>query len=151
MPPKGKARLTITSFVEWKAGFSWSMGKRSVSGAWRIKEGAWLERSLSRGEGEMVVLPALMSVGTRWQAPGSLDTGLKGNSWFEVLSLDAVVELPNNITLTHCLAVLETDSTGEKTYTHYYAPNIGKVALRGPSDWVSVLVEFKPGSRGHQE
>ncbi len=150
LTPKTKGRLTITSFVDWKAGFTLSLGKRTVSGAWRVKDGAWLERSLSRGEGEMVVLPAVMTVGTRWQAPSSLDSGVKGTSWFEVISLDAVVDLPTGVTLTHCLAVLET-ANGESTFTHYYAPNIGKVGLRGASDWVYLLLEFRPGSRSHHE
>ncbi|MBL8934905.1 MAG: hypothetical protein JNM69_10140 [Archangium sp.] len=146
-----KGRVSINSFVEWKAGFSYSIGKKSVSGTWRVKEGNWLERSSARADGEVVLLPAVMTRGTRWQAPASIEKGTKETSQYEVLALDAQVDLPNGIVIDHCLAVLETGLDGSAPYTHYYAPNLGKVGVRGPDDWLFRLVEFRPGSRGHSE
>ncbi len=148
---KGKARWSINSFTDWKAFFSFSFGKKSGSGTWRVKDGVWLERSLARTEGEAVVLPAVITVGTRWTAPPSIERGGKGPSTFEVLALDATVELPNGKGAEQCLAVLETGPDGAGPYTHYYAPNLGKVAVRGPEDWVLRLVEFYSGQRGHSE
>lgn len=147
----GKGRVSINSFVEWKAAFSFSLGKRSGSGTWRVKEGAWLERSSSRADAEVVLLPAVMTRGTRWQAPASLERGGRESAQYEVVALDAQVDLPNGIVIDHCLAVLETGLDGSAPHTHYYAPNIGKVGVRGPDDWLFRLVEFRPGSRGHQE
>ncbi|MER2560383.1 MAG: hypothetical protein ABTQ32_06685, partial [Myxococcaceae bacterium] len=66
-------------------------------------------------------------------------------------ALDAQVDLPNGIIIDHCLAVLESGLDGSAPYTHYYAPNLGKVGVRGPDDWLFRLVEFRPGSRGHSE
>lgn len=147
----GKGRVSIQSFVEWKASYSFSLGKRSGGGTWRVKEGNWLERSSARADGEVVVLPAVMTRGTRWQAPASIEKGTREPSQYEVLALDAQVDLPNGIVIDHCLAVLETGLDGSVPFTHYYAPNIGKVGVRGPEDWLFRLVEFRPGSRGHQE
>jgi len=147
----GKGRVTINSFVDWKASFSYSLGKKSGSGTWRVKEGQWLERAGARADGEVVVLPAVMTRGTRWQAPASLEKGTRDLAQYEVLALDAQVELPNGITVDHCLAVLETGLDGSAPHTHYYAANIGKVAVRGPDDWLFRLLEFRSGSRGHQE
>lgn len=147
----GKGRVSINSFVEWKAGFSYSIGKKSVSGTWRVKEGNWLERSSARADGEVVLLPAVMTRGTRWQAPASIEKGTKETSQYEVLALDAQVDLPNGIVIDHCLAVLESGLDGSAPYTHYYAPNLGKVGVRSPDDWLFRLVEFRPGSRGHSE
>jgi len=146
-----KGRVSINSFVEWKAGFSYSIGKKSVSGTWRVKEGNWLERSSARADGEVVLLPAVMTRGTRWQAPASIEKGTKETSQYEVLALDAQVDLPNGIIIDHCLAVLESGLDGSAPYTHYYAPNLGKVGVRGPDDWLFRLVEFRPGTRGHSE
>lgn len=146
-----KGRVSINSFVEWKAGFSYAIGKKSVSGTWRVKEGNWLERSSARADGEVVLLPAVMTRGTRWQAPASIEKGTKETSQYEVLALDAQVDLPNGIIIDHCLAVLESGLDGSAPYTHYYAPNLGKVGVRGPDDWLFRLVEFRPGSRGHSE
>ena len=142
-----KAHYSITSFVEWRAAFSFSLGKKTVSGHWRIKDGAWLEKR----EVEGVLLPALMTRGTSWVAPASVERGKAEQSSFEVLSLDAVIELPTGVVVDHCLAVLESAVDGGDTYTHYYAPNVGKVAVRGPDDWLFRLTDFHPGARGHAE
>ncbi len=149
--PKNKASYKITSFVDWRAAFSFSLGKRSAAGHWRVKDGAWLEKSSARGESEVVLLPALMTRGTRWQAAASLERAKSGISQFEVLALDAQVELPTGITVEHCLAVLESDLEGGDPYTHYFAPNVGKVAVRGPDDWLFRLTEFRAGQRSHAE
>lgn len=148
---KGRARWTVTAFVDWRVSFSFSEGKKSGSGVWRMKDGVWLERNSARGEGESVLLPAVMTVGTRWTAPASVERGARDASQYEVLALDASVQLPTGVTVDHCLAVLETAADGTDTYTHYYAPNVGRVAVRGPDDWVLRLVEFNSGSRGHAE
>jgi hypothetical protein len=146
----GKGRVSINAFVEWKASFSLSLGKKSASGTWRVKEGHWLERSGARADTEVVLLPAVMTRGTRWQAPASIEKGTREPAQYEVIALDAQVELPNG-TLDGCLTVLETGLDGSEPYTHYYAPNVGKVAVRGPSDWLYRLVEFRSGNRGHAE
>jgi hypothetical protein len=146
----GKGRVSINSFVDWKASFSVSLGKKTASGTWRVKEGNWLERSGARADGEVVLLPAVMTRGTRWQAPASIEKGTRETSQYEVIALDAQVELPNGM-LEGCLTVLETGLDGSAPFTHYYAPNVGKVAVRGPSDWLYRLVEFRSGSRGHAE
>jgi hypothetical protein len=147
----GKGRVSINSFVDWKAGYSYSLGKRSGSGSWRVKEGNWLERNGARADGEVMLLPAVMTRGSRWQAPASIEKGSRDASQYEVVALDAQVDLPNGIVMDHCLAVLETALDGSGPFTHYYAPNIGKVAVRGPDDWLFRLVEFRSGARGHQE
>jgi hypothetical protein len=147
----GKGKVSIHSLVEWKASFSFSLGKKAGSGSWRIKDGQWLERSSSRDGGDAVVLPAVMTRGSRWQAPASIEKGTREVSQYEVLALDAQVDLPNGAIVEHCLAVLETGLDGSAPYTHYYAANIGKVGVRGPEDWLFRLIEFRPGSRTHQE
>ena len=149
---KGKGRVSIVSFIDWKAQVSISLGGKLAGGAtWRVKEGAWLERSGLRGEHEAVLLPASMSRGTRWQDVASIERGGSKPSAFEVVALEAQVELPTGITVEHCLAVLETANAGGDAYTHYYAPNIGKVAVQGPDGWVYRLVEFRSGGKGHSE
>jgi hypothetical protein len=145
---QGKGRVTITSFVDWRAVFSFSFGKRAGAGSWRIKEGAWTERSSSRGEGELVLLPSTMTRGTRWVAPASLERGGGAPAQYEVVALDAVVDLPRG-PIEGCLAVLETSLDGQGATTHYFAPGMGQVAVRGPDDWLYRLLEFNPGSRGH--
>jgi hypothetical protein len=146
-----KGKVSINSFAEWKAGFSYSLGKKSGSGTWRVKEGQWLERTAARADGEVVVLPAVMTRGSRWEAPASIERGSRTLAQYEVLALDAQVELPTGGTVDDCLVVLETTLDGSAPYTHYYAPNLGKVGVRGPDDWLYRLVEFRPGARGHQE
>ncbi|MFZ5441610.1 MAG: hypothetical protein ACOZQL_16505 [Myxococcota bacterium] len=148
---KGKGRVTVSSFVDWRAHVSISLGGRlSGSTTWRVKDGVWLERSGLRGEHEAVVLPASMSRGTRWEAPSSMERGSGKTSVFEVLALEATVELPTGMSVEHCLAVLESAPDGGDAYTHYYAPNIGKVAVQGPDGWLYRLVEFRSG-KGHSE
>ena len=142
-----KAHYTITSFVDWRAAFTYSLGKKTASGHWRIKDGAWLEKRETEG----VLLPAVMSRGTSWVAPASIERGKAAQSSFEVLALDALVELPTGVVVDHCLAVLESAIEGGDSYTHYYAPNVGKVAVRGPDDWLFRLTDFHPGSRSHAE
>lgn len=148
---KGKGRVSITAFVDWRAHFSYSLGKRAGSGVWRVKDGVWLERTSARSEHEAVVLPATMTRGTRWTAPASIERGGTQPAQYEVLALEASVELPNGITVDHCLAVLETGADGSDAHTHYYAPNVGKVAVMAPDGWLYRLVEFNSGSRGHSE
>lgn len=148
---KGKGRVTIVSFIDWKAQVSISLGKQSGNATWRVKEGAWLERSGLRGEHEAIILPAAMSRGTRWHDVASIERGGYKPSAFEVVALEAQVELPTGMTVEHCLAVLETPDAGGDAYTHYYAPNIGKVAVQGPEGWVYRLVEFRGGGKGHSE
>ena len=102
-------------------------------------------------EAEVVLLPATLTVGTRWVAPASLERGKAEQSQFEVLALDGEVELPTGVTVDHCLTVLESAIDGSSPFTHYYAPNVGKVAVRGPDDWLFLLTAFQPGQRGHAE
>ncbi len=150
MPKGGRARFSINAFVDWKASFTFTIGKRSGAGSWRVKEGAWLERTLSRGEGEMVVLPAVLKEGTRWKAPASLERGPGTTSQFEVMALNAVIDLPNGTRMGNCLAVLETRLDGSEPWIHYWAPNVGKIAVRGPDDWVMQLLQFTQ-ARSHSE
>ncbi|MCA3012441.1 MAG: hypothetical protein INH41_08580 [Myxococcaceae bacterium] len=146
----GRGRVAITAFVDWRASFTLSLGKKTASGTWRVKDGHWLERAGARADGEVVLLPAVMTRGTRWQAPASLEKGTRAPAQFEVIALDAQVELPNG-SLDGCLAVLETGLDGSEPFTHYYAPNVGKVAVRGPADWLLRLVEFRAGGRARAE
>lgn len=149
---KGKGRVTISSFVDWRAHVAISLGGRmSGSTTWRVKDGVWLERSGLRGEHEAVVLPATMTRGTRWDAPASIERGGTRPSSYEVIALEAMVELPTGLTVEHCLAVLESAPEGGDAYTHYYAPNVGKVAVQGPDGWLYRLVEFRSGGKGHSE
>lgn len=151
--PEGdsKGRVTIVSFLDWKAQVSISLGKISGNASWRVKQGAWLERSGLRGAHEAVLLPAAMSRGTRWQDVASIERGGTQPSTYEVVALEAQVELPNGMIVEHCLAVLEMPEDGGAAFTHYYAPNIGKVAVQGPEGWIYRLVEFRSGARGHSE
>jgi hypothetical protein len=148
---KGKGRVTISSFVEWRAHVSVSLGRWSGSTTWRVKEGAWLERSGFRGDHEAVVLPATMTRGSRWEASSSMERGPGKRSVYEVVALEAMVELPTGLTVEHCLAILEAAPEGGDAFTHYYAPNIGKVGVQGPDGWLYRLVEFRGGGKGHAE
>lgn len=147
----GRAHYSITAFVDWRATFSFSLGKRTAAGHWRVKDGTWFEKSPARGDVEAVLLPAVMTRGTRWVTFASLERGKLEQSQYEVLALDAQVELPTGMTVDHCLAVYESALDGTDGYTHYYAPNVGKVAVRGPDDWLFRLTDFNPGQRGHAE
>jgi hypothetical protein len=144
---KARGRLTIIRLADWRAHFSYGFGKQSGSGAWFARSGAWLERTSTRGPAEAVVLPALMSRGSTWRAPGSIERGGGAGAQYEVMALDATVELPNGSTLDHCLVVLETAPDGSEVWSHYYAPSLGKVAVRSPRGWVYRLVEFRSGSK----
>jgi hypothetical protein len=146
-----RGKVTISSFVDWKASVSVSIGKWQGGTTWRVKDGVWLERSGLRAEHETIVLPAQMTRGTRWQAPSSMERGTGKTSAYEVVALEAQVELPTGITVEHCLAVLESAPEGGEGFTHYYAPNIGKVGVQGPAGWVYRLVEFRNGAKGHAE
>jgi hypothetical protein len=144
---KGKARITVDSVENWAARFHVDWGKRSLSGTWRVRDGAWVEK-LPTNEHESTVLPAHISVGSRWTGPSSLERGEKGTSKFEVISMDAQVELPNGATREGCVAVLETADGADRAYTHFYAPNTGKIAVQGPEGWQLRLLEIRPGRGG---
>jgi hypothetical protein len=150
---KSKGRVSISAFVDWKAQVSIALGKWVGGATWRVKDGAWFERTTLRSDHEALVLPATMSRGTRWQAPASVERGggVTRVSSFEVLALEAQVELPTGVTVDHCLAVLESAPEGGDAFIHYYAPNVGKVAVQGPEGWVYRLVEFHSGGKGHSE
>lgn len=143
---KNKGRLSINSFTDWRAHFSYSFGKKSGTGAWFAREGAWFERTSARGESDALVLPAVMTRGTRWTAAASIEHGTGRGAQYEVIALEAQLELPTGVTLG-CLAVLETNLDGSEPYTHYYAPNVGKVAVLGPNGWLYRLVEYRAGGR----
>ena len=147
---KGKGRVTITGIADWRVQYSYSLGKRSGSGAWFAREGVWLERAAGRAEHDAVVLPVTMTRGTRWRAPASIERGGGKPSYYEVMALEASVELPTGLTVEHCLAVLETNPDGTDAWTHYYAPNVGKVAVLSPDGWFSRLTGFRAGA-GHAE
>lgn len=149
---KTKGRVSIGSFVDWRAQVSVALGgKWNGSATWRVKDGVWLERTGLRADHETVILPASMSRGTRWEAPSSMERGSGKTSVYEVLALEAQVELPTGITVDHCLAVLESPPEGGDSFTHYYAPNIGKIGVQGPEGWLYRLVEFRSGGKGHSE
>jgi hypothetical protein len=147
---KGRGRVSLNGIVDWRAHYSFSFGKRSGGGAWFAREGVWMERSAARGEVDAVVLPATMTRGSRWVALASIERGGGRPAQYEVMALEAQVELPTGITVEHCLAVLETNPDGTDPWTHYYAPNVGKVAVLAPGGWFSRLVEFRAGA-GHAE
>ncbi|MFO0601169.1 MAG: hypothetical protein U0228_38020 [Myxococcaceae bacterium] len=146
-----RGKVSISSFVDWRAQVSISLGKWSGGATWRVKDGAWLERTGLRYEHETLLLPAQMTRGTRWQAPSTFERGSGKTSEFEVVALEAQVELPTGVTVDHCLAVLESAPEGGDGYTHYWAPNVGKIAVQGPSGWLYRLVEFRSGGKGHAE
>jgi hypothetical protein len=140
---KAKARITVDTVENWAARFHVEWGKRSTSGTWRVRDGAWVEKLPTHEES--VVLPAQLSVGSRWTGPSSLERGEKGLSKFEVISMDAQVELPNGGSREGCVAVLETGEGSDHAFTHFYAPNAGKVAVQGPEGWVLRLIEYRAG------
>jgi hypothetical protein len=144
---KGRGRVTITEVADWRAHFSFALGARTGSGTWWVRDGVWLERTPARGDADAVVLPARVSRGTHWAGPASIERGGGRPSQFEVLSLDAMIDLPAGLAVDHCLVVLELPAEGGEAWTHYYAPNLGKVAVRSPRDWAVRLVEFRPGTR----
>ena len=144
---KGKARITVDSVENWAARFHVDWGKRSISGTWRVRDGAWVEKLPTNGQ-ESTVLPAHVEVGSRWVGPSSLERGEKGSSKFEVISMDAQVELPSGQVREGCVAVLETAEGLDGAFTHFYAPNTGKVAVQGPEGWMLRLIEFRPGRGG---
>jgi hypothetical protein len=149
---KGRSRWTVTAFADWKVSFAFAEGKKSGSGIWRMKDGVWLERNTMRGETESVLMPAVMTRGTRWTGPTSVERSGRDISQYEVLALDASVPMPTGGNVDHCLAVLETGENGGGSFTHYYAPSVGRVAVLGPDgEWVMRLVEFNSGSKGHTE
>jgi len=141
---KERPTLSVTSVENWTAHVSLSWGKRSTTAAWRVKDGAWLERSGSHPGTEIVFMPAQVQVGTRWKAPSSVERSGKDDSTYEVLATDATVEADQ--TYEKCLAVLETPANGGGQLTHFYAPNVGKVGVKGDGDaWVLKLLEYRPG------
>jgi len=144
---KGKARVTVESVENWAARFHVDWGKRSISGTWRVRDGAWVEKLPTNGA-ESIVLPAHVSVGSRWTGPSSIERGEKSLSRFEVISLDAQVELPSGGTREGCVAVLESADGSDRAFTHFYAPMSGKVAVQGPEGWLLRLLEFRPGRGG---
>jgi hypothetical protein len=144
---KSKAKVTVESVENWAARFHLDWGKRSTFGTWRVRDGAWVEK-LPSNDHEAIVLPAHVAVGSRWNAPASVERGEKGTSKFEVISMDAQVELPNGSTREGCVAVLETGDGSDRAFTHFYAPNTGKIAVQGPEGWLLRLIEFRPGRGG---
>jgi hypothetical protein len=147
---KSKAKVSVVSVTDWRSSVSFSFPKVSGNAMWRVRDGAWLEKALGRGEAEAIVLPAKMTRGTQWDTASSLESLHRGTSRFEVVAIDAVVELPNGVTLSNCLAVLEM-AEGLPPLTHYYAPNVGKVGVMKPDGWLYRLSQFSAGSRGHAE
>jgi hypothetical protein len=143
---KAKAHVTVDAVENWAARFHVDWGKRSTSGTWRVRDGAWVEKLPAHEES--VVLPAQLSVGSRWTGPSSLERAEKGLSKFEVISMDAQVELANGATREGCVAVLETGDGSDRAFTHFYAPNSGKVGVQGPEGWVLRLIEFRAGRSG---
>jgi hypothetical protein len=141
-----KAKITVDSVENWAARFHVDWGKRSISGTWRVRDSAWVEKL--PGHDESIVLPAQLTVGSRWTGPSSIERGDAGKSRFEVISMDAQVELPNGATRYNCVAVLETSEAGDHPFTHFYAPNSGKVAVQGTDGWLLRLLEFRPGRGG---
>src|SRR5450432_1633309 len=103
---KGKAKITVDNVENWAARFHVDWGKRSTSGTWRVRDGAWVQKLPTHDES--VVLPAQVTVGARWTGPSSIERGGEGTSRFEVISLDSSVELPNGDNKEGCAAVLET-------------------------------------------
>lgn len=142
---KDKVSVKVSSVENWQARVQVSWGKRSTGGNWRVKEGAWLER-LS-GVGETVLLPATLHVGSQWAGPSSLERNGKDASQFEVVAIDATVQVPAG-TFEKCLAVLETSPSGN-ILTHFWAPNVGKVAVKSNDEFVLKLVQFDPGRRAN--
>ena len=144
---KDKVSVKVISVENWQARVQLTWGKRSASGNWRVKDGAWLER-LS-GVGEVVVLPASFQVGSQWNGPSSFERNGKDGSKFEVVATDVTVEVPAG-TFEKCLAVLETSPSGG-VLTHFWAPNVGKVAVKSNEDYLLKLVSFDSGRRGSVE
>src|SRR5881392_1597898 len=66
---KGKARVTVDAVENLAARFHVDWGKPSPSGTWRARDGAWVEKL--PGHEASVVLPAHVSVGSRWNGPAS--------------------------------------------------------------------------------
>lgn len=141
---KDKVTVKVSGVENWQARVQVSWGKRSTGGNWRVKDGAWLER-LS-GMGEVVVLPAQLQIGAQWSGPSSLERNGKDPSHFEVVAADATVQVPAG-TFEKCLAVLESSSSG--MLTHYWAPNVGKIAVKSNEDFVLKLVSYDPGRRAN--
>jgi hypothetical protein len=142
---KGRARLSITSNENWQARFNFDYPKRALGGIWRIKDGTWYERS-ARGE-DIVVLPHLLTMGTRWRSASSVERGGKDTSQYEVIATDATVEFEDGTTWVHCLTVLESGEAQGEAVTHFWAPTVGKVGVQSGSEWLTRLLEFRPGSR----
>ena len=142
---KDKVSVKVSGVENWQARVQVTWGKRSTGGTWRVKDGAWLER-LS-GVAEIVLLPATMHVGSQWAGPSSIERNGKDASQYEVVATDATVEVPAG-TFEKCLAVLETSPSGG-LLTHYWAPNVGKVAVKSNDDFVLKLVSFDPGRRAN--
>ncbi|MBX7116088.1 MAG: hypothetical protein K1X64_17290 [Myxococcaceae bacterium] len=147
----GQVRYTVDGVQGWKAAVHFKLGKRVVSATWRIRDGAWLEKSGGAAD-DHVVLPAKLYVGTRWRGPSSFERNGNDASDFEVLALDAQVEAgADGKSWEPCVAVLETSAGGKgPPLTHYYAANVGKVAVREADTWLLKLVEFRPGRYVHE-
>ncbi len=144
---KDKVSVRVTGVENWQARVQVSWGKRSTAASWRVKEGAWLERQA--GISETVLLPAAMHLGSQWAGPSSIERNGKDASQYEVVATDATVEVPAG-TFEKCLAVLETSPSGP-VLTHYWAPNVGKVAVKSNDDFVLKLVSYDPGRRPHSD
>ncbi len=147
---RGRGRVSVTSSQDWKIGFNYAVAGRSGTGQWKVKDGAWVERSTLRGPDDAVVLPALISRGLQWEAAASIERGGTVAARFEVISLDASLELAAAVngvqSIDHCVVVLETVVGDGLSYTHYFAPHLGKVAVRKPDGWLYRLTEFRAGA-----
>lgn len=142
---KDKVSFRVSGVENWQARVQVSWGKRSTAASWRVKDGAWLERQT--GLSETVLLPAAMHLGSSWPGPSSIERNGKDASQYEVVATDATVEVPAG-TFEKCLAVLETSPSGG-VLTHFWAPNVGKVAVKNGDEFVLKLVAFDPGKRPH--
>lgn len=144
---EGQTQYVVDGVEGWKAAVHFKLGKRSAAATWRIRDGVWWEK-LSGVSDDRVLLPATVSVGTHWKGASSFERGGKDTSDFEVVALDAMVEGgPDGKVWEKCLAVLESSSgpSSDPPLTHYYALNVGKVAVRAADTWLLKLVEFRPG------
>ena len=133
-----------------------------VSSGYRLngkKESSWIEFSPASGMiksssstksfrgAQTKVMASKWPASPASLAPSSIERNGKDVSQFEVVATDAVVEVPAG-TFEKCLAVLETSPSGG-VLTHFWAPNVGKVAVKSNDEFVLKLVSFDPGRRAN--
>jgi hypothetical protein len=115
---------------------------------WRLADGAWTERFSARGPRPVVLLPARLTVGTRWEWTYTDLLGATGTHRFQVTALADTVVLKSGEKVPRCLRVEEhRPDLGDMPVVHWFAAGKGEVAVQVGGSWYRSLSHFTPGGK----